>query len=108
MYRYTPTNCGCLNATNAVMIKSITITGPGLSQQSACGKTEPGGLFFAATMSRKRFSELSAMICFDDRLTRPARLHRQPDKLVAFRALWEMWVHRSGMLFIASKSQHSR
>ncbi len=51
---------------------------------------------FRSTMSRRRFYALSNMIYFGNKLTRPAH---QPQKLAAFRDLWETWESRLSLLF---------
>lgn len=55
-----------------------------------------GRSIFRATMSHKRFHQISRTLRFDDKLTRP---RRRDDKLAAFRKVWDMWMHRLPMLF---------
>lgn len=52
---------------------------------------------FRATMSHYRYSQISANIHFDDRLTCPGRF--RDDKLAAFHILWEKWVACFPLLF---------
>ncbi|XP_019135160.2 piggyBac transposable element-derived protein 4-like [Larimichthys crocea] len=56
-----------------------------------------GRAIFRATMSRKRFMQISTALRFDDRLSRPARQRR--DKLAAIRELWDVWSTRLPVLF---------
>lgn len=58
---------------------------------------EAGRSIFRATMPLYRYTQISANIRFDDRLTRPGRFRN--DKLAAFRILWEKWVARLPLLF---------
>ncbi|XP_033971716.1 piggyBac transposable element-derived protein 4-like [Trematomus bernacchii] len=55
-----------------------------------------GRSIFRATMSHKRFHQISRTLRFDDKLSRP---RRRDDKLAAFRKVWDMWTHRLPMLF---------
>lgn len=55
-----------------------------------------GRKIFRASMSQKRFAQITRALRFDDKLTRPARL---TDKLAPIRQIWDMWAHRLGMLF---------
>lgn len=52
---------------------------------------------FRATMSHYCYSQISANIHFDDRLTCPGRF--RDDKLAAFHILWEKWVACFPLLF---------
>lgn len=52
---------------------------------------------FRATMPHNRYSQISANIHFDDRLTCPGRF--RDDKLAAFHILWEKWVACFLLLF---------
>lgn len=51
---------------------------------------------FRATMSHKRFHQITRILCFDDKRSQPPY---RDDKLAPFRKLWEMWTHRLPMLF---------
>ncbi|XP_034089798.1 piggyBac transposable element-derived protein 3-like isoform X2 [Gymnodraco acuticeps] len=55
-----------------------------------------GRSIFRATMSHKRFHQISRTLRFDDKLSRP---RRRDDKLAAFRKVLDMWTHRLPMLF---------
>ncbi|XP_071058627.1 piggyBac transposable element-derived protein 4-like [Pseudochaenichthys georgianus] len=55
-----------------------------------------GRSIFRATMSHRRFHQISRTLQFDDKLS---RLRRSNDKLAAFRKVWDMWTHRLPMLF---------
>ena len=55
-----------------------------------------GRAMFRATMALFRYTQISANVCFDDRLS-PARFRN--DKLAAFRILREKWVARLPLLF---------
>ncbi|KAK1877186.1 PiggyBac transposable element-derived protein 4 [Dissostichus eleginoides] len=46
-----------------------------------------GWSIFRATMSHKRFHQISRTLRFDDKLSRP---RRRDDKLAAFRKVWDM------------------
>ena len=48
---------------------------------------KPGQAMFWATMPLYGFTQISANICFDDRLSHPGRFRN--DKLAAFRIQWE-------------------
>ena len=56
-----------------------------------------GRATFCATMPLYSFTQISANICFDDRLSHPGRFRN--DKLAAFRILWEKWVACLPLLF---------
>ncbi|KAI5087140.1 dual specificity protein phosphatase 26 isoform X1, partial [Silurus meridionalis] len=56
-----------------------------------------GRAIFKATMSLKRFHQISRALRFDDKVTRAARL--RDDKLAPIRALWDLWAHRLEILF---------
>lgn len=49
---------------------------------------------FQAIMSHKRFHQISRVLRFDDKLSRP-----HDDKLSAFRKVWDCWMHRLELLF---------
>lgn len=51
---------------------------------------------FRATMSHKRFQQISRALRFDDKLSRP---RRRRDKLSAIRKVWDLWTHRLELLF---------
>lgn len=55
-----------------------------------------GRSIFRATMSHKRFRQISRAMRFDDKLSRP---RRQDDRLAAFRQVWDLWTSRLSMLF---------
>ncbi|XP_039866148.1 piggyBac transposable element-derived protein 4-like [Simochromis diagramma] len=55
-----------------------------------------GRSIFRATMSEKRFQNISRALRFDDKLSRPPR---RLDKMAPFRKVWNMWTHRLEMLF---------
>nr|XP_033472352.1 piggyBac transposable element-derived protein 4-like [Epinephelus lanceolatus]XP_033472354.1 piggyBac transposable element-derived protein 4-like [Epinephelus lanceolatus] len=58
---------------------------------------DTGRSIFRATMSRKRFQQISVALRFDDCLSRPAR--QQRDKMAAIRGLWDLWSTRLPLLF---------
>lgn len=49
-----------------------------------------GRAIFRATMSLQRFHDISRIVRFDDKPSRPQR--RQKDKLAAIREIWDKWV----------------
>lgn len=58
---------------------------------------ETGRPVFRATMSRKRFGEITSKLRFDDKLSRPHRLRQS--KLAPILTLWTLWEERLGPLF---------
>ncbi|XP_063324883.1 piggyBac transposable element-derived protein 3-like [Pelmatolapia mariae] len=67
--------------------------------ETTCGLwvDKTGRAIFRATMPLYRYSQISANIRFDDKLTRPGRF--RSDKLAVIRVLWEKWVARLPLLF---------
>lgn len=55
-----------------------------------------GRMVFRATMSQKRFHQISRALRFDDKLSRP---RRRGDKFAPFRKIWDMWTHHLEMMF---------
>lgn len=55
-----------------------------------------GRMVFRATMSQKRFHQISRALRFDDKLSRP---RRRGNKFAPFRKIWDMWTHRLKMMF---------
>lgn len=55
-----------------------------------------GRMVFRATMSQKRFHQISRALRFDDKLSRP---RRRGNKFAPFRKIWDMWTHRLEMMF---------
>uniref|UniRef100_A0A1A7Y6J1 PiggyBac transposable element-derived protein domain-containing protein n=1 Tax=Iconisemion striatum TaxID=60296 RepID=A0A1A7Y6J1_9TELE len=74
----------------------------GESSSSLWGE-ETGRPIFRATMSLRRFHELTSTLRFDDRLTRPARRLLQPEKLAPIREVWDLWVARLPLAYNPGK-----
>nr|XP_023659147.1 piggyBac transposable element-derived protein 4-like [Paramormyrops kingsleyae] len=57
-----------------------------------------GRPIIVAAMSLDRFRTLTAIICFDNRETRPSR--RAADKLALVRDIWEAWLERLPLMYM--------